>query len=1154
MSLSKQVSINTRYTRSINIERDRGSSSLLNSYLPTLQGIRILEETEEALSLDDQPRAWTLVGPYGSGKSSFALFLYELLGPPSTSTNTARTVLEAHRPDLASRLSAKGNCFRVVLTGSNEPLANRLLTAIDEAATQFWSGKSGRKPGVLGEIRRMRKHGRFTDNELIGVLSELQTAVERKGANGFLIVIDELGKFLEYETRNSESGVFLLQQLAEMTYIGRRANLLLFVLLHQGFDLYAKGMGEKVKNDWAKVHGRFQNFSFIETTDQVLRIIASAFSHSLTANQQESINNRVELITKDLADTGVLPPTLTIKDAKGIFTSCYPLHPISLLVLPQLCQRFAQNERTLFSYLASREPHGFQTSLGTFENVGKWILPSEIHDFFVHNQHAVLADPLTHRRWAEVSSAIERAEGKQDQSALRNPVNSASLILAKTIGVLNLISSTGGLRACESVLKSLFINEAEYRHAMNSLLDASIVQYRRFSDEFRVWQGTDFDVDQRTQDEKERVGKFDLAELLNDRTVATPVLARRHSIHTGALRYFKVSFVGGGWKLPTATTETDEPQIVFYICETPEDIQKFEIAKSHAGPNAIWVRYTKTTAIRTAVAEVLALEGVSRNSQELSNDPVASKEVRERLRLAEVTERDVLKGLFGKPNHSDWFWRNKPLKIKDTWTLQRTLSDVMDRIYDRTPIIRSELICRDHISNQAAAARNKLFYHMLHHAEQPQLGIAKFPAERAIYRTLLEKGLLHAKRGTHWEMLAPKDSDPLNLIPTWERLEHFFTESEVSPISLQLLMEELAKPPYGVKRGVFPILFLHYYLLHRHEIAVYDESTYAPSLTYEHLERMVRRPDQYTFQRFRIEGVRRSLLDAYSEALFGEVRGSINLLDLAKTLTQFFLGLDEYAKTTKRLSKTAIRVRQTFFLSKSPENFILDELPAACEADEKANFSGFADTLIGALRELKDAQSQLYLSMRGLCCECLGLSDTMTLTDLRTAFQKRCTGLEQFTLDVDGLKSLIRRVSDMSESDEVWFDRILLFLARKPVSSWTDHDRDFAEYRLIEFAKRMIEIERIRLHCDSTMNKNRDHEVILVKTISNLDGELDEIVSIYQQDKETVEDIAQKIHKELSCIDDPELGLTIVAQITKNFLIAYRSGNLEKTGVKDVAK
>lgn len=29
------------------------------------------------------------------------------------------------------------------------------------------------------------------------------------------------------------------------------------------------------------------------------------------------------------------------------------------------------------------------------------------------------------------------------------------------------------------------------------------------------------------------------------------------------------------------------------------------------------------------------------------------------------------------------------------------------------------------------------------------------------------------------------------------------------------LMDELAVPPFGVKRGVFPTVFLHYYLLHR---------------------------------------------------------------------------------------------------------------------------------------------------------------------------------------------------------------------------------------------------------------------------------------------------------------------------------------------------
>ena len=222
MSLTNQIHVNTRYTRSINVERDRGSPSIVDAYLPTARSIDLLEDVAAALGPKDQPRAWNLVGPYGSGKSSFALFLHELLGPPGSAKKAAGRALAAERPDLARRFARQGAWCRVVLTGSEEPLATRLLAALDDAATNFWEGKPGRKPSVVEEIRRARKRRKLTDSGLLSLVDGLQAAVERNGAGGLLMVIDEMGKFLEYETRQGGGGVFLLQQLAERTFRGRK--------------------------------------------------------------------------------------------------------------------------------------------------------------------------------------------------------------------------------------------------------------------------------------------------------------------------------------------------------------------------------------------------------------------------------------------------------------------------------------------------------------------------------------------------------------------------------------------------------------------------------------------------------------------------------------------------------------------------------------------------------------------------------------------------------------------------------------------------------------------------------------------------------------------------------------------------------------------
>ncbi|MDE0349757.1 MAG: hypothetical protein OXM56_08625, partial [Gammaproteobacteria bacterium] len=852
MTIADRIAVNTRYTRSANVERDRGSHTLVEAYLPSANSVKLLDDVADALGATDRPRAWSLVGPYGSGKSSFALFLHELLGAGRSKT-AARKVLAREDDRVARRFARQRPWCRVALSGTDEPLSERLLAAMDDAATAYWLGRQGRRPAVLARLREARTRGGLRDSQLLTLVDDLQQALARAGAGGLLLLIDELGKFLEHEAREGAEGIFLLQQLAERAFKGGPANLVVVVLLHQGFDLYARGLGEKLRNDWAKVQGRFQSVSFVEPTEQTLRILAAAFSNTLTAAQSRDVKSRAKRFAKALDAAGALPPALDRAAATDVFAACYPLHPVSLLMLPDLCHRFAQNERTLFSYLGSREPHGFHDGVAAVRKPGHWLHPATVYDYFVRNQPAVLSDPLTHRRWAEVAIAVERAE------RLATPGDDASSdtgpsSLAKTVGLLNLVSRAGGLRASEQVLRLLSPRGPSFRRALDCLQNASVIQYRAFSGEYRVWQGTDFDIDERTSHERQRLGPFSLAETLRGRPQSRAIVARRHSAKTGTLRYFEVVFADPDSR--RVVEAADAPCIVFFLAERRDHEAAFHaLRRRNARPGDLWALYLDARALRTVVADALALEAVRRDAQELASDPVAAREIRERLDAALVAERTATERLLGEPVRSKWFEGNDLLHIVDRRGLQRELSRVMDVVYKHAPAIRNELVNRNRLSSQAAAARNKLFRHMLEHESLPELGIEKYPPERAIYRSLLLAGRLHIKTPDGWAFVPPGDDDPLKLRFVWTRIHQLMAASETDPIQFDELANALAEPPVGLRRGAFPVLFLHYYLLHRYEIAFYEEGTYTPTLTVDHLERMMRRPDQFAFQRFRIEGV-----------------------------------------------------------------------------------------------------------------------------------------------------------------------------------------------------------------------------------------------------------------------------------------------------------
>src|SRR5262245_50954421 len=106
MRFSDFVTVVPRFTRAINLERDFSIPGAIDGYIVTPAACNVLERLAQALHVSSGHRAWTLTGPYGSGKSAFALYLANLLGPAeSTGGGLARTILRCQKPQLHKALT-----------------------------------------------------------------------------------------------------------------------------------------------------------------------------------------------------------------------------------------------------------------------------------------------------------------------------------------------------------------------------------------------------------------------------------------------------------------------------------------------------------------------------------------------------------------------------------------------------------------------------------------------------------------------------------------------------------------------------------------------------------------------------------------------------------------------------------------------------------------------------------------------------------------------------------------------------------------------------------------------------------------------------------------------------------------------------------------
>ena len=281
MELRALVTVAPRFTRSINLERDAMSPAAADGYILTGTARTVLERLAVSLSNATGQRAWTITGPYGSGKSAFGLYLAQLVGSPEQGPGrAARVLLRNQAPDLQALLFdrrqkhsvLRNGYYPILVSGAPGPLIPAILRATSRQIRVALG--QGRIPDCVkrAEVMAMSAEGGnpVPGSSLVAGIAEIAQFVISSGrGQGLFFVIDELGKFLEFAAREpAHADIFVLQQLAEAT--AGNPGLCFVTILHQAFERYASDLGGTAREEWAKVQGRFEDIAFQEPPEQLL--------------------------------------------------------------------------------------------------------------------------------------------------------------------------------------------------------------------------------------------------------------------------------------------------------------------------------------------------------------------------------------------------------------------------------------------------------------------------------------------------------------------------------------------------------------------------------------------------------------------------------------------------------------------------------------------------------------------------------------------------------------------------------------------------------------------------------------------------------------------------------------------------------------------
>ena len=1153
--LSDIFHITERFQRSIHLERDFYTENALEGYIVTVKARETLTRLISAQENEATSKAWSLTGPYGSGKSAFALFAAKLFGDPDTSTTQQALGLLKHGDaSLYERfISANSNGKNpssgfcpVLISGERAPITLALLRGLEHGITTF-NGISPRSSlrRKIKNLSKMAAHGEMPSASEITELFESATHyVAENGGTGLLLVIDELGKFLEYAAQSPAQGdVFVLQTLAEFATRSTQTPLFLLTILHQAFEQYAHRLAKSQREEWAKVQGRFEDIAFVEPAEQILRLIASAIQDK-SVHEKEGLSAPIESELK--------PIQLKDDEFSRLLRDCLPLHPTVALIIGPIFRRFAQNERSLFAFLSSSEPHGLQDFLSNQHYDGNTLPMLSVADLYDY-LNTTIANRLYASRdgdkWVEIEMAINR---------LTDP--SPTLVkLIKTIGLLSIIGEVStNLKATKRTLRyALDDHTAEFDQdfdtALKKLEKRSIVIYRRYNDVYALWEGSDVDIEALSY---EAEGNLDpnetLTNYLSKLTPPRPLIARRHLFEKGTLRYFEVRYTDfENFDANLSEPLGDADGLVLYALPAGEDevsqfVEKANEKNATERQNVLIGIPHSTRFLRDAVTELACLHWISENTPELEGDAVARRELSIRWVAAERDVADQLAKIFGGDTDEPcrWFHEGQEIAINSQRARNEYLSKICDAVYHKTPFIRNELINRRKISGAVTTARKKLIQAMLENSDQENLGITGYPAEMSIYRSLLSETGIHRENSGVWGFHPPKTDDKNQIIHTWETIEAFLEACEGERQPVVQLYARLMAPPLGVRSGPLPILLcavMHHY---KTEIALYENGSFITDWSMPVFERFLKAPQLFELKRFRITGVRSDLFSQFLGAFNQSTETQTSdLLTVVTPLMRTIAQLPKYTLTTQELSDNAKNLRKVVLNAREPDELLFKQLPEAFgfsdfgagAATSPEAVSEFFSVLRKARSELAQTYEVLLNSVEQMLVMAFGL--TPTAEKLRSELVARAEPLITLTIEMD-LKGFLVQICTGGHDHTSWLEAIATFLAKKPPSTWLDTDKVQFESNLAQLARKFRHFEAVSYekiaHTESSTG-----EPIRVGITTPNQTEQERVVTLPPTaDAQTpeMEGEIRKIFDKFDVDDNPELHIAILARISQKWM------------------
>lgn len=546
--MNKVIEI-TKVGFSINIERDYKNNKKINSYIPTEKNIKLLSKLIREI-LNQKNGSYILSGAYGSGKSYFLSILLNLLSVENNDEiNTFLNRADQKFPikELYSELSNEKKLIvfakdkfqsyeKAILHGILDAIKkenlninlnlesriilekikswkknyldiiykfeNILLTKESnlEALEEGLKKNKEKAIAIFKEIYKIIFYGEDFINyesnfQILDLLQDFEKQIiEKTSYTGVIYIFDEFGRYLE--SNIDELDVKEIQDMAE--YCNFESNSFLFLITHKDIFQYTNKLNREDNIfEWEKVSGRFQKEHL--TYDKVTSL--SILSQIIYKNEafKEFYNNNIDKFNAYKSD--LLESKLLVENVENTLKEFYPLNYLTAYILPELSQKIAQNERTMFAFLSSGDSKGLENVIGEEFLVGI----DKIYDYFEENFKFLNHESLEYKSFFNTKKALNLVK------------NSEHIKFLKTLGILQIYNRFTELPPTKNILKvALNIELSHLESILKELENQNIINYKRNKKYYKIVEDSDINIHKEIKDYIEnKLHEPNLTESLN---------------------------------------------------------------------------------------------------------------------------------------------------------------------------------------------------------------------------------------------------------------------------------------------------------------------------------------------------------------------------------------------------------------------------------------------------------------------------------------------------------------------------------------------------------------------------------------------------------------------------------------------------------------